>query len=313
MRPRISAVLAVGVGSAALAVWAVRRRERQGAVQADGEEPSLEPLTLASLRQPETGERLEWSLDDVGHRVLVTLPSGRPVPLREGFADLLVAGDVVGPNRVWQHRYDRFAPFYDAATRSYARLRSGGDERRVREYLDALDIRPRDRVLEVSVGTGRNLHYLPPEAAYVGLDISIGMLRVCRANLSRWGRHADLVLGTAEHLPFADASFDVVFHIGGINLFADPGSAVAEMARVARPGAQVLVVDETERVARAYRWPPTRTGTRGPTVNPMALVPPGMVEPDLAVVAKGELYRFTFRTPPAAPAEGRGQDPGLER
>ena len=58
---------------------------------------------------------------------------------------------------------------------------------------------------------------------------------------------------------------------------ADPRDAVAEMARVARPGAQVLVVDETERVARAYRRPVTRTGAPGPTVNPMVLVPPCMV------------------------------------
>ncbi len=94
---------------------------------------------------------------------------------------------------------------------------------------------------------------------------------------------------------------------------ADPRDAVAEMARVARPGAQVLVIDETERVARAYRRPVTRTGAPGPTVNPMVLVPPCMVEPELAVVAKGELYRLTFRTPPAASAEGRGQHPGLER
>jgi len=290
----------VAAGAITLAGRTRRRRVGDGGGGSPDETPSLDPETLDSLRHPLTGEALEWIEDAGGRRGLATVPSGRRVGTRDGFVDLLVADDLVGTNRAWQGRYDRIAPFYDLVTRTYARARSGGDERRVREYLDALDVRPGQGVLEVSVGTGRNLRYLPPEARYVGLDLSIGMLRVCRAKLRRWGRRADLVLGTAEHLPFADATFDTVLHVGGINFFIDPRGAVAEMARVVRPGGQVLVVDETERVARAYRRPATRPAVDRPAADPTALVPPGMVAVELTSVAHGELYRLTFRTPAGA-------------
>ena len=52
------------------------------------------------------------------------------------------------------------------------------------------------------------------------------MLANCQANLSRWQMDADLFLGNAESLPFADESFDVVFHVGGINFFNDRAKAI---------------------------------------------------------------------------------------
>jgi SAM-dependent methyltransferase len=53
-----------------------------------------------------------------------------------------------------------------------------------------------------------------------------------------------LAWAEAEALPFADATFDVVFSVGGFNYFRDPLAALAEMRRVARPSAPVIVADE---------------------------------------------------------------------
>ena len=72
------------------------------------------------------------------------------------------------------------------------------------------------------------------------------MLANCQANLHRWQFQADLFLGNAECLPFADESFDVVFHVGGINFFNDRAKAIREMIRVAKPGSKILIADETE-------------------------------------------------------------------
>jgi len=55
-----------------------------------------------------------------------------------------------------------------------------------------------------------------------------------------------LVQANAERLPFADRTFDVVFHVGGINFFDQPAVAVREMVRVARAGALILIADETK-------------------------------------------------------------------
>ena len=57
-----------------------------------------------------------------------------------------------------------------------------------------------------------------------------------------------------------------MLHIGGINFFDDKARALAEMARVAKPGVRVVVVDENERGARAYER--TLPGFRGPSAAP---------------------------------------------
>src|ERR1035437_6592337 len=100
--------------------------------------------------------------------------------------------------------------------------------------MSLLEAKPRDRGLEPSVGTGLNYKYLPRGVQLSGLDLSPEMLANCKANLKRWKMDADLYLGNAESLPFADSSFDVVFHVGGINFFNDRAKAIREMIRVAK-------------------------------------------------------------------------------
>ena len=58
------------------------------------------------------------------------------------------------------------------------------------------------------------------------------------------GRDLRLILGEAEALPFRDRQFDAVLSIGGFNHFNDPEAALREMARVAKPGATIVVSDE---------------------------------------------------------------------
>jgi len=55
------------------------------------------------------------------------------------------------------------------------------------------------------------------------------MLANGQNNLRRWQMEADLYLGNAESLPFADASFDVVYSCGGFNFFSDRAKALREM------------------------------------------------------------------------------------
>jgi hypothetical protein len=73
------------------------------------------------------------------------------------------------------------------------------------------------------------------------------------------------------------------------------------MARVARPGTKVLVVDETERVAKAYEKVPVSGqfyGARPEAISaPVDLVPGDMRDVRVREIAGGELYCLTFRTP----------------
>jgi ubiquinone/menaquinone biosynthesis C-methylase UbiE len=199
----------------------------------------MNPQTLDLLCDPDTHLPLESAVD-----WLVNPASGRRYPIRDGIPVFLQ--DVTGPNRKYQTMYDRLAPGYDIAERLYRWVSRKPDYRL--GYLGELEIPAGARVLEVSVGTGANLRYLRADIEFLGLDLSWGMLGRCRRNLKRWQRRAELFQGEAERLPFRDAVFDCVFHVGGINFFSDKERAIAEMIRVARPGTKIAIVDETEKV-----------------------------------------------------------------
>ena len=122
----------------------------------------------------------------------------------------------------------------------------------------------------------------------------------CQANLRRWQFQADLFLGNAESLPFADESFDVVFHVGGINFFNDRAKAIREMIRVAKPGSLLLISDETEKhVKEVYERQPGSgwKNRKAPVSAPIDLLPPEVEDVHLEELRGGDTYLLTFRKP----------------
>jgi ubiquinone/menaquinone biosynthesis C-methylase UbiE len=134
--------------------------------------------------------------------------------------------------RIW----DRLAPGYDRKVRLPERiLFSGG-----REWVCS---RARGDVLEISVGTGRNLALYGPDIRFTGVDISASMLEIARARAAELGRHAQLRVGDAQALELPDASFDTVVCTLALCSIPDPRAAVGEMSRVLRPGGRVLLLE----------------------------------------------------------------------
>lgn len=148
------------------------------------------------------------------------------------------------PNRLARTFYDLIAPIYDL----WAGERGPLDPLR-RQLVEMLELEPGDQVLEVSVGTGANLSFIcervGPSGRIHGLDLSEGMLAQARKKLPGLPCPVELRQGLAEDLPYPDNSFDAVLHLGGINFFTDPRRALQEMSRVAKPGARIVVSDET--------------------------------------------------------------------
>jgi ubiquinone/menaquinone biosynthesis C-methylase UbiE len=102
-------------------------------------------------------------------------------------------------------------------------------------------------LLDVATGTANSLMrhgWLSLDADFTAVDLSETMLLQGRAAMAARGVPVELALADAAKLPFADGAFDVVLSYGAINGFTEPGQALAEMARVARPGARVLFFDE---------------------------------------------------------------------
>lgn len=92
-------------------------------------------------------------------------------------------------------------------------------------------------VLELGCGAGQcAIAVARAGGRVVGLDNSERQLEHARRNVDTAGVEAELVHGSAETLPFGDASFDVVFADHGANRYADPCLWVPECGRVLRPG-----------------------------------------------------------------------------
>lgn len=181
-------------------------------------------------------------------------------PVEDGLARLYREELVRGSDRLLRRFYDGVPWLHDPFVRTSFPLFQVGTEDEFRDgYMPRLDLgalAPRGggepvRILEIGVGCGANLPLLrrdlPPALPVEiwGCDLSVGMLGVLRGRLRREGDAEIRVLACDAHaLPFRDGTFDRVFHVGAMNSYRDPRTALAEMARVAAPGTPIVVVDE---------------------------------------------------------------------
>jgi demethylmenaquinone methyltransferase / 2-methoxy-6-polyprenyl-1,4-benzoquinol methylase len=134
------------------------------------------------------------------------------------------------------------AAMFDGVARRYDltnTVLTGGMDRAWRARTrEALDLRPGERVLDLAAGTAVSTAELGRSGAWcVAADFSLGMLRAGA------GRAVPKVAADALHLPFADGAFDAVTISFGLRNVADPDAALAELARVTRPGGRLVVCE----------------------------------------------------------------------
>ncbi|TMC35828.1 MAG: methyltransferase domain-containing protein [Chloroflexi bacterium] len=140
-------------------------------------------------------------------------------------------------------------------------LSLGQDPRWRHAAVEAIDARPDDRVLDVATGTGMVAAELVRRYGchVVGLDQSADMLARAR---ERDGVFDEIVLGRAEKLPFADATFDHLTFTYLLRYVDDPAATMRELARVVRPGGHIASVEFglPSGLWRALWWMYTRIG-----------------------------------------------------
>ncbi len=137
--------------------------------------------------------------------------------------------------RVRRH-YDRSAGSYDRIISLAEKALFGG----AREWVCS---QARGEVLEIAVGTGRNLPFYPEGVRLTGIELSPKMLDLARRRARELGRDADLRVGDAHNLPFLNASFDTVVVTLALCTIPDDRRALAEAARVLRAGGQLLLLE----------------------------------------------------------------------
>ena len=261
------------------------------------------PQSVAQLQSPFTHNSL-LAVNEQGKESLVST-SGERFPVSQGIPTFLKPEDLTGDNGKYNHLYETIGGFYDDTQRVFGAFRGLDLDSYFENYMSLLETKPGDSVLETSVGTGLNFKYLPQGVKLSGLDLSAEMLARCQNNLRRWHLDADLFAGNAESLPFADSSFDVVFTCGGFNFFSDRAKAISEMIRVARPGAHLMIEDETEEYVKStYEKIPYTSSFYGdrekPVSVPVDLVPPDMADIRVHMLKEGKFYAITFTKPATA-------------
>ncbi|TWB88115.1 methyltransferase family protein [Bradyrhizobium macuxiense] len=111
---------------------------------------------------------------------------------------------------------------------------------------DLLEVESDDRVLEVGFGPGvviQRLSSLVPAGSVAGIDASPEMVGQARArNTTAVGDgRIDLRLGSVEHLPFDDGSFDKALAINSMQVWPDAVAGLREIRRVMKPGGRIAL------------------------------------------------------------------------
>jgi len=151
--------------------------------------------------------------------------------------------------RIYDATWGRaFAALYD-------HLLEGTEEAGLRERRREVLSRARGRTIDIGAGTGANLGLFPD-----GLDQIVmaepdpHMTKRLRNKLAEAGAGVELVEAGAESLPFDDDSFDTAVFTLVLCTVPDPSAALAEAARILKPGGQLLFVEHVRGEERLARW-----------------------------------------------------------
>jgi ubiquinone/menaquinone biosynthesis C-methylase UbiE len=139
--------------------------------------------------------------------------------------------------RIYDATWGRaFSAFYD---KLLAGTEDAGLRDRRREVLSGA----RGRTIDIGAGTGANLGLFPADVEVVMAEPDPHMTKRLRRRLAEAGADVELVEAGAERLPFEDASFDTAVFTLVLCTVPDPATALAEAARVLKPGGQLLFVE----------------------------------------------------------------------
>ena len=202
---------------------------------------------LASLVCPKTGQPLQVAEDGQS----LTAPDGTVYPvLDSNIIDIVHPRELFEDDAREQHLYDQAYQRYDRGVSWMFETLNHSDEVATRQFMIGLmNLQPGQTVLEVGAGTGKDsaliIEQISPGGTAVLSDLSPNMLRLATQKLKAEEVNVHFFLGNGSYLPFADGTFDSVFHFGGINTFSERKKALAELTRVVKVGGKVVIGDES--------------------------------------------------------------------
>lgn len=168
--------------------------------------------------------------------------------IKHGILDLITEEELIGDALFARNYYKEIASTYDTNVDITFQLYHE-NESEVRNYMiNLLNLKPDDRVLEISAGTGKDSELILERLSHRGelfcLDISPDMLAYAKQRLSKFSNYTEAISGNACELPFEDNSFDALYCFAGVGHFPSIAKGLSEMARVVKPGGKVVFCEK---------------------------------------------------------------------
>lgn len=174
---------------------------------------------------------------------------GRQYPIKKGVPDFTYPPQLSEEESKARAFYDDRGDAYDENLH-FTFDTHGEDENKIRnKFVDALELGSSSRVLEVAFGTGRDSEIIASRLGYDGqlclTDISSEMLSRGQKRLEKVAVPTTYSLSNAAYLPYPDHYFDAAYSFGALGEFSDIKRSLAEMVRVTKVGAKIVVGDES--------------------------------------------------------------------
>lgn len=157
--------------------------------------------------------------------------------------------------------YDRSSRWYDAQEWLPEKLAMRGWRRKLWARI------PAGRLLEVGVGTGRNIPFYGEDRAVTAIDVSPKMLAKAEAKARKQQVNVDLRVMDAQHMEFPDESFDSAIATFVFCSVPDPVLGLREVRRVIKPGGRVFLLEHVLSERQPIRWIMERLNGLARTVN----------------------------------------------
>lgn len=232
---------------------------------------------------------------------LIGIASGHKYQIKDNIPVIIDPSYLTIRNKFNNLVYDISAGLYERLLSIGDRINYSQDISTNKEFIQELNLFPGQKILELGIGTGHSTNYFPPDIEHIGIDISWNMLQKAKRNMHKANREPRLIQALAEYVPIKDNSIDMVFQVGTLQFTEDPFKVVSEMARVAKQGSTIYILDEINGGMKIFR----RSPAHGMHVNSPTdlikelprLVPHSMIDIKSQALPGGHFYQLQFTKP----------------